>query len=223
MDGNSFLHSSFFFGRTTVLATIDYTILGLPLLQTTSSFHGKISRESTLSIARIRTSPASAGSAPPRGDSAPVVLSPDRPAWPQWTSKPGGRNKNRKTSENGSVDTPFWEDATSKKKNCHNHRWLKKIIAWFSAFSHIHCLVRNSGCTVGCWVHLRHPNSMKPWQKHHESTSMVLYAPWVTNVCNGDISGYKKSSLMLDVPFLTSTSGKFGKTLYVGKPCYTRI
>lgn len=69
-----------FFVRTTVLATIDYAILGLPLLQTTSIFHGKISRESTLSIARIRTAPASAGSAPPRGDSAPVVLSQDRPA-----------------------------------------------------------------------------------------------------------------------------------------------
>lgn len=110
-----------------------------------------------------------------------------------------------------------------EKKKLSQPQMIKKIIAWFSAFSHIHCLVRNSGCTVGCWVHLRHPNSMKPWQKHHESTSMVLYAPWVTNVCNGDISGYKKSSLMLDVPFLTSTSGKFGKTLYVGKPCYTRI
>lgn len=172
LDGNGWKFFSpflLFFGRTTVLATIDYAILGLPLLQTTSSFHGKISRESTLSIARIRISPASAGSAPPRGDSAPVVLSPDRPAWPQWTSKPGGRNKNRKTSENGSVDTPFWEDATSKKKNCHNHRWLKKNHCLvFGIFAHS---LPGKELWLYSWV-LSSPQA----SKQHET---LAKAPWI--------------------------------------------
>ena len=127
--------------------------------------------ESTLSIARIRTAPASAGSAPPRGDSAPVVLSQDRPAWPQWTSKPGGRNKSRKTSENGSVDTPFWEDATSKKKKLSKPQWwfLKKN-HWlvFGIFAHS---LPGKELWLYSWV-LSSPQA----SKQHET---LAKAPWI--------------------------------------------
>ena len=171
----------------------------------------------------VWTSPASAGSAPPRGDSAPVVLSQDRPVCKQWTSKPGNRNKNRKTSENGGFDAPCCEDTTTNNLPVKTQMRKKNSLPGF----------RNVAAKPGTELWLRSLVLSSPHGSSKQQPSVAqapwiykqawYYAPWVTNICNGHISGHEKSSLMLDVPFLTSTSGKFGQTLYVGKPCCTHI